>query len=54
VRKKTLFTAGFISVLFLVAIAEAGFVKFAQAYPSMYHAWVSPPAGASPLVIERA
>jgi hypothetical protein len=37
VRKKTLLTAGFISVLFLIAIAEAGFVKFAQAYPYMYH-----------------
>jgi len=54
VRKKTFFTAGFISVLFLIAIAEAGFVKFAQAYPYMYHEWVSPPAGASPLVIKRA
>jgi hypothetical protein len=53
VRKKTFLTAGFISVLFLIAIAEAGFVKFAQANPYMYYEWVSPPAGASPLVIKR-
>jgi hypothetical protein len=49
--RKTLLTAGFISVLFLTAIAEAGFVKFAQANPYMYHEWISPPAGAAPLVI---
>jgi hypothetical protein len=54
VRKKTFLTAGFISVLFLVAIAEACFVKFAQANPYMYYEWVFPPAGASPLVIKRA
>jgi hypothetical protein len=52
--RKDVFTAGFISVLFLIAIAEACFVKFAQAYPYMYHEWVSPSAGASPLVIKRA
>jgi hypothetical protein len=51
VRKKTFLTAGFISVLFLVAIAEAGFVKFAQANPYMYYEYVDPPAGATPLVI---
>jgi hypothetical protein len=34
VRRKTLLTAGFISVLFLIAIAEACFVKFAQANPA--------------------
>jgi hypothetical protein len=51
VRKKTFLTACFISVLFLVAIAEAYLVKFAQAYPYMYYDWVSPPAGASSLVI---
>jgi hypothetical protein len=34
VRKKTFLTAGFISVLFLVAIAEACFVKLAQANPA--------------------
>jgi hypothetical protein len=54
VRKKTFFTAGFISVLFLIAIAEACFVKFAQAYHYMYYEWVFPPVGASPLVIKRA
>jgi hypothetical protein len=53
VRKKTFFTAGFISVLFLIAIAEACSVKFAQAYHYMYYEWVFPPVGASPLVIKR-
>jgi hypothetical protein len=51
VRKKTFFTAGFISVLFLIAIAEACFVKFAQANPYLYYEYVDPPAGATPLVI---
>jgi hypothetical protein len=37
VRKKTFLTAGFISVLFLIVIAEACFVKFAQANPYLYH-----------------
>jgi hypothetical protein len=43
VRKKTFFTAGFISVLFLIAIAEAGFVKFAQANPYLDYIQVYPP-----------
>jgi hypothetical protein len=33
VRKKTILTAGFILMLFLIAIAEAFFVNFAQANP---------------------
>jgi len=51
VRKKTLITAGFILVLFLIAIAGAYFVKFAQANPYMYHEFVSPPVDATPLLI---
>jgi hypothetical protein len=51
VRKKTILTAGFILMLFLIAIAEAFFVNFAQANPYMYHEWVSPPEGATPLEI---
>jgi hypothetical protein len=51
VRKKTLLTAGFISVLFLIAIAEACFVKFAQANPYMYYESVDPPADATPLAV---
>jgi hypothetical protein len=51
VRKKTFLTAGFISVLFLVAIAEAGFVKFAQANPYLYHESGPPPADVTPLAI---
>ena len=50
-RKKTLLTAAFISALFLMAIAEAGFVKFAQANPYLYHEAGPPPAGVTPLVI---
>ena len=52
-RKKTFLTAGFISVLFLIAIAEACFVKFAQANPySRYDSkHVSPPESAIPLII---
>jgi hypothetical protein len=53
VRRKTLLTAGFISVLFLIAIAEAGLVKFAQANPYTRYdvKQVSPPEGAIPLII---
>jgi hypothetical protein len=51
VRKKTLLTACFILVLFLIAIAEACFVKFAQANPYMYYKQVSPPSGSTPLNI---
>jgi hypothetical protein len=43
VRKKTFLTAGFISVLFLIAIAEACFVKFAQANPYIDHKFVAAP-----------
>jgi hypothetical protein len=43
VEKKTLLTAGFILVLFLIAIAEACFVKFAQANPYIDHIQVPPP-----------
>jgi len=52
VRKKTLLTAGFISVLFLIAIAEACFVKFAQANPYRYiYKQISPPSDATPILI---
>jgi hypothetical protein len=51
VRKKTFLTAAFILVLFLIAIAEAGFVKLAQANPYRYHEHVAPPEGAIPLAI---
>jgi hypothetical protein len=55
VRKKTLLTAGFILMLFLIAIAEAGFVKFAQANPYIRD-WkkereISPPEGTLPPTI---
>jgi hypothetical protein len=53
VRKKTFLTAAFILALFLIAITEAGFVKFAQANPYSRYAskHVSPPEGAIPLII---
>lgn len=50
-RKKPFLTTGFILVLFLIAIAEAYFVKFAQANPYLYHESGPPPAGVTPLVI---
>lgn len=46
-----LLIAAFISALFLMAIADAGFVKLAQANPYMYHKQVSPPLGSTPLNI---
>jgi len=54
VEKKAFLTAGFISVLFLIATAGACFVKFAQAnpYASFYLSEkVSPPKDAIPLII---
>jgi hypothetical protein len=53
VKKKMFLTAGFILMLFLIAIAEAGFVKLAQANPYTRFAskHVSPPEGAIPLII---
>jgi hypothetical protein len=51
VEKKTLTTAAFISALFIMAIAEAGFVKSVQANPYMYYDSVSPPTDATPLII---
>jgi hypothetical protein len=51
VEKKTLLTAAFILALFLMAMTEGCFVKFAQANPYMYYEHVSPPADATPLVI---
>lgn len=52
-RKKTLLTVAFILALLLIVIAEACFVKFAQANPSSYfgHKNVSPPADAVPLSV---
>jgi len=46
-----LLTPAFVLALFLMAITEGGFVKFAQANPYMYHEAVAPPAGATPLII---
>jgi hypothetical protein len=54
VEKKTILTATFISLLFLMAVAEGGFVRLAQANPhaSFYlFKKVPPPAGAIPLMI---
>jgi hypothetical protein len=54
VRKKKLLAADFVSVLFLIAIAEACFVKFAQANPHLYEQVsypVSPPPEVEPLSI---
>ena len=48
--KNKLLTAGSISVLFLIAIAEAGFVKFAQANP-IISKQISPPDGVNPPTI---
>jgi hypothetical protein len=53
VRKKTLLIAAFISVVLLVAIAEACFVKLAQAnpYTRFVPKRISPPADATPPVV---
>jgi hypothetical protein len=51
VKKKSISTVTFISVLLLMVMAGGCFVKFAQANPYMYYEHVDPPAGATPLVI---
>jgi hypothetical protein len=51
VKKKALLTIAFLSVLLLSAVAGTQFVDLGQANPYMYYEYVSPPAGAIPLVI---
>jgi hypothetical protein len=51
VKKKALLTVAFLSVLLLSAVAGTQFVDLGQANPYMYYEYVSPPAGATPLVI---
>jgi hypothetical protein len=51
VKKTTLLTLVFASVLLSIAITEANFVKLAQANPYLYHESGPPPAGVTPLVI---